>query len=199
MVESIGFASCAKGSDIASPLRRQDLMEAVRRARRVREAPVLAAEEGLTHEIDRFLEEKRRLKIFSRATERVHGAALRELAQKADGLSAHDVSAPAIERHYRVLQGRVAETTAQIHLRAIRSFFSWAMEHQLCHENPAKGVRMAKIKQPARLKFCSLAERNDLIARAPTDDLRFILLLGFYGGLRKNEISEARVGSGLFI
>ena len=174
-------------------LETDDLMEAARRARQLRAAPALAAKHGLAREIEKFLDEKRRLKTFSRATERIHGAALREFAERIDGLSARDVSTPAVERHYRALQARVAETTAQIHLRAIRAFFSWAVERRLCHENPAKAVRMAKIKQPGRLKFCTATERDDLVVDAPTDDLRFILLMGFYGGLRKNEIIEARV------
>lgn len=168
-----------------------DFAEAMARAQRLRDGPELAAKTGLPAEIEAFLTHKKSRNIFSRATARISSSALNEFAGHHPGRSARDIRRAHIEAHYRRLQARVRETSAQIHLRAIRSFFSWTLgEHG---QNPVKGITLAKIDQRARKKFCTKAQRDLIITDAPTDDLRFIFYCGFHAGLRKGEIIEARV------
>jgi integrase len=92
------------------------------------------------------------------------------------------------------LQARVKETTAQIHIRALRAFFTWGVRQGLAVSNPFARLRLRQIDQPARVRFCTRQQRDALIDAATTDDLRFILLAGFDAGMRKNETIEARVG-----
>lgn len=175
-------------------LETEDFATALQRAQRLRDGPELAPKSALDADFNAFFAAKKALNRCSRATERVHGAALRELAEHLPGLTVRDIRPSNIAAHYARLQQRVAETTAQIHMRALRSFFSWCVETHRCAENPVKVIRLARVDRPARLRFCTKKERDKLIKKAPTDDLRFILYCGFHAGLRKNEIIEARVG-----
>lgn len=171
-----------------------DPVEAVSRAYEIREAPALAPRSPMLATIDRYLAGKRRLNIYSRATERVTGAALREFAAAVGKARVDQVSAKVAQQHYERLQARVAETTAQIHMRALKAFFGWCVRERLCLRSPFADVQLAIIDSPARLRFATAAQRDRLIRGAPDDDLRFILFAGFHAGLRKGEIIEARVG-----
>lgn len=53
-------------------------------------------------------------------------------------------------------------------------------------------MRLTKVEEAARERFCTFKERDGIIRKAPTDELKFILYCGFYAGFRKNEIVEAR-------
>jgi integrase len=175
-------------------LETDDPLEAVRRASEMRAFEFPDQPTAMSRAIDDYLAEKRRLNIYSKATARVHGAALREFAERVEGRPLDAISERLAGEHYAALQARASETTAQIHMRALRAFFNWCVSEKLCRVSPLKGVRLAKIDQPARVKFCTKVERDALLKAATTDDLRFILLCGFDGGMRKNEIIEARVG-----
>jgi integrase len=175
-------------------LQTTDPAEAAKRAIHARASGDLAARSPLQVAIDRYLAKKRDLNVYSRATERVTRAALEEFAQTIPGVTVERIGKRDIESHYARLQARVAETTAQIHMRSLRAFLNWcAAEGGLCQRSPFAGVRLATIDQPARLRFCTKEERDSLISSAPTDDLRFILMAGFLCGMRKGEIIEARV------
>lgn len=171
-----------------------DAMEAMRRAAEVRRLKLPDEVSEFMRVVGRFLEEKRRLNIFSKATERVHGAALREFGEAIEGGNVERVTTAQLATHYARLQGRVKETTAQIHMRALRAFFAWCRKQGLLARSPFEGVRLKRIDQPARVLYCTRAQRDGLLEAAPTDDLRFIFFAGSETGMRKNEIIETRVG-----
>jgi integrase len=131
--------------------------------------------------------------VHSRATERVTRAALFEFADHLGEITTDSVTTASAGAHYARLQRRVAETTAQIHMRALRAFFNWCVKEKILRESPFRTVTLAKIDRYARLRFCNPAQRDMLINDAPTADLKFILFAGFHCGMRKNEIIEARV------
>jgi len=56
----------------------------------------------------------------------------------------------------------VAETTAQIHMRALRAFFNWAVKERIILQSPFAGVKLAKVDRYARLRFCTAAQRDKL-------------------------------------
>jgi integrase len=174
-------------------LETRDVHVAAQRAERLRTGPEMAPKSAMQEDIAHFFAAKKALNRCTRQTERVHGAALREFSESLPGLCVRDIRPSHVAAHYARLQARVAETSAQIHMRGIRSFFSWCVETKRCGENPVKAVKLARIDRPAKLRFCTKADRDRIIATAPNDDLRFILFCGFHCGMRKNEIIEARV------
>jgi len=175
-------------------LETDDPLEAVRRANEMRAFRFPDQPTALSRVIDQYLAEKRRLNLYSPATARVHGAALREFAIRVDSRPIDAITERLAEEHYAALQARVSETTAQIHVRALRAFFAWAVRQQIVRVSPFGRLRLARITQPARVRYCTRAEREALIKAATDDDLRFILLCGFDAGMRKNEIIEAKAG-----
>lgn len=174
-------------------LETEDPVAALQRAREVRNAPHLQSSQGLLRDINRYLESKRKLNLHSRATERLTRAALTEFANRVGEMDTDSVTRASAATHYARLQNRVAETSAQIHMRALRAFFMWCVKERIIRESPFAAVKLAKIDRYARLRFCTSTERDTLIKDAPTDDVRFILFAGFHCGMRKNEIIEARV------
>jgi integrase len=174
-------------------LETDDPIEALTRARQVKGSPIFQASQGLRRDMERYLSVKRDLNVHSRATERVTRAALMEFASRVGDVQTDRVLASAASVHYARLQSRVAETTAQIHMRALRAFFSWAVKERIILQSPFAALKLAKIDRYARLRFCTAAQRDTLIKEAPSDDLRFILFAGFHCGMRKNEIIEARI------
>ena len=102
----------------------------------MRECPVLAPRSDFQTKIERYLSHKLRLNIFSRATERVTRAALQEFSERAGGVPFRDIRPATVEEHYRTLQRRVAETTAQIHMRSLRAFFNWAAKERIVRQSP---------------------------------------------------------------
>jgi integrase len=103
------------------------------------------------------------------------------------------VQAPAIQRWYDRVRARRTDATAQQYLVTIRALFRWAVEQEkVRYDNPVKGVDVTKPKTTARVRFVTADQRDKLIAAADPD-MKFILYCGFHAGLRRNEISEARV------
>jgi hypothetical protein len=87
--------------------------------------------------------------------------------------------------------GPVTESTAQSYMMTLRSFFRWCVEVERTRlDNPVAKVKLAKHDAKGRTAFCSKKQKNELIANAPDDDLRFILYCGFDAGLRRGEIDQ---------
>ncbi len=173
-------------------LETEDEMDAIRRAKEVRQAPQLAPGGDFKAIIERYLTEKRRLNIHSPATERVTRAALMEFAERVGTVAITSIAPAKAREHYDALQTRVKETTAQIHIRALRAFFNWSVKEKLIRTSPFAELALRQVVVYSRLRWCTKEQRNELINNAPTDDLKFILFCGFHCGMRKNEIIEAR-------
>ena len=77
-------------------------------------------------------------------------------------------------------------------MTTLRSFFNRLVEQKKIRSNPVKELKLARLDQKSRLRFCLPAERDSLIGNAPNESMKFILYCGFHGGLRRNEIIEAR-------
>lgn len=182
-------------------LRTPDYVEAARRAIEIENNPLLSSPGGMRDDIARFVAHKLKENRYSEQSAKTKVLALNQLADfLPPSATVHTVNSKQVEDYYRHLQdpkrpqGRVTESTAQSYMMTIRSFFRWAMEvERLRLDNPVKAVRLHRHDKKAREKAASRTTKNRLIAEAPTDDMKFILFCGFDAGLRKAEISEARV------
>jgi hypothetical protein len=95
----------------------------------------------------------------------VHGAVLREFGKRVEARSLDAIPAKVAGDHYKDLQARVSETTAQIHVRALRAFFN--AHKKICRTNPFADLELAKIDQPARVVFCTKIQRPPALSNPP--------------------------------
>lgn len=168
-----------------------DYVEALTRADRIRGIEsFIPAKTELQKAIDSYLSEKVAAGIYTNATVRITKSILEEFQKIIGDTPLELVSSKHAAAHYARLQDRVKETTAQIHMRALKAFFN----HFRKGNNPFDGIQLKKVIHYARTKFCTKAQRDAIIAAATSDEMRFVLYAGFHAGMRKNEIIEARVG-----
>jgi integrase/recombinase XerD len=181
-----------EGRRTQASLKTSDYAEAVVNATKIINHPFLHEAEPLEQEIESFLAHKKRQNEYSPASVESKQYALSEFARFTGKRRVADISTTDIERFYQALQDRVSESTAQGYITTVRSFFNRMVELKKIRFNPVEGLSLARLDRKGRLLFCPPELRDKLIAKAPNDTMKFILYCGFHGGLRKNEIIEAR-------
>ncbi len=172
-----------------------DLSEAITKAAEIAHDPLVTPERNLRHEMDCFVRYKLRMREYSKQSAATKAIALRQFAASVPpAFTSRSVNGEHVKRFYSGLQSRVTESTAQGYMMTLRSFFRWCVRIERTRlDNPVSKVRLARHKPKGRLPHCPKKQKNELIANAPNDDLRFILFCGFDGGLRRGEIDQARV------
>ena len=94
--------------------------------------------------------------------------------------------------HAHLSAGKRSNSTVHRYFRYARAFFNWLMEQNVVRKNPASKLKIPRPSQSRRDRFCTAAQREAMIAACTTDDVRLLMLLGFFLGLRINEIVNAR-------
>jgi len=146
----------------------------------------------LAADIDTFLAYQLAHHNFSAASADSKGAILRKFARSIGWLDTASITTQEVQRFYDEQREEVSESSAQTYVMALRSFFGWAVQRALTHDNPAAEVRMGRVISVPRRRFCTFEQRDQIIAGAPSPELKFIFYCGFHAGLRKNEIIQAR-------
>lgn len=90
------------------------------------------------------------------------------------------------------LSGGCKGGTVNGYLTIIQAFFEDCVRDHLLINNPATEIDSFPDEHPVREIWCSEEEVSRLYRATPTDDLRFIVGCGFFLGLRRKEITEAR-------
>lgn len=172
-----------------------DLSEAITKAAEVALDPLVIPEKNLDHEITRFIAYKLRMNQYSAQSGATKPIGLRQFATGLPAaFTSRSVNPEHVKRFYAGLQERVTESTAQGYMMTLRSFFGWCIDVERTRlDNPVAKVELARHEAKGRLPFCTKKQKNKLIAKAPNDDLTFILFCGFDAGLRRGEIDQARV------
>jgi integrase len=166
--------------------------EAVVKALEIRADPFLTVSDPLQSEIDAFIDYKLAQNEYSRDSADSKRYALQEFASFVNKTDPSMIFPADVERFYKRLQGRVAESTAQGYITTLRSFFNRLLETRKVRSNVVKTVKLARLDTRGRPNFCTAALRDELIKNCKREDVRFALFCGFHAGLRKNEIIEAR-------
>jgi integrase len=143
----------------------------------------------------RFINERRNEKVHrptsSAETERVIGAVVDLLGNREVSDYSHDDMR---KLHRTWLARDLSPATIAAYFARLRAFFSWAVSERLCKTNPIAGIQMPRDLPTRSEKYCSKEERDRLIASVPADrqDLALVMMLGFFAGLRRREIDQAR-------
>jgi integrase len=140
-----------------------------------------------------YRQEKLRLGRHRKITSSGVKATLEELNDHFGNIDPTRITKAKATDWYHSLQ-KPSRTHATTHryLRYARGFFSWMLNRKLVTENPFSKMGMKSVTQSKRDRFCTAEERDALIAACIREDLRTVLMLGFYLGMRINEIVNAR-------
>lgn len=82
--------------------------------------------------------------------------------------------------------------TTHKHFRQARALFFWLLQRKVIASNPFSKLHLPVPKQSKRDEFCTPEQRDAIIDACDREDLRFILMCGFFAGMRINEIVNAR-------
>ena len=174
-------------------LQTTDLAEAITRAQEIRDRPITPFKGTICELIPKFIAFKKRNNIYSRDSQASKFYILRLLGNRFPDVPAASISDKQVQLWYDELTKEIEPSTAESYVMAARSFFKWCIDiERIRATNPARSVRLIRVDRKARLRFCTVAQRDALIANTEDASLKFILYCGFYAGLRKNEIIEAR-------
>lgn len=190
------YAKQVNGKRPFIALNTSDETEAILMARNLERSPLLhSLSTGLKAEIDQFIAYKQSKRQYSRDSAKTKILILKSFADwLPDNNTVATISPNQCQDFYDKLLRQVSESTAEGYMMTLSSFFNWASKiRRLRIDNPIAKVSVIHAEHIARKQFCDKITKNDLLAAASTDDLRFITFCGFDAGLRRGEISEARV------
>lgn len=87
-------------------------------------------------------------------------------------------------------------STANLEKKIISSFFRWCIKNQLLKENPALPVKTFKDseKEKTGRRAYTFQEVKVLHDKAPDDFWRYMVVAGFYSGLRMGDLILLRIG-----
>lgn len=183
------------GMRISASLRTSDLAEAIDNAKLLRSNPTQKGGETILGLMEVYLAFQEAERLFTRTTVAASRLVLLDFGNFTAAKSIASVTPMMVRAWFEKVQKRASKTTAQTQYYRVRSFFTWCMkERRLIDFNPTDNVKIGRFELKARLVFCTREERDKLIDNCPSDrpDLKFILMCGFYAGMRRNEIVEAR-------
>jgi integrase len=196
-------------------LETSDLAEAIERAAAIIRRVEVGRQEGmskggkLSTEIEIFLERKVAAGKFSVESAKNAKSALAELLKIVGDLQVSKISTHEIEAWWVAMRTEIRPRTRKVlsdpslhsYLRWVRSFFSTLAQDGKIKGSPAAPdmFRPARPAVVSRQKFSDpkIARQLDRVRDraleyAEDDDMRFILFCGFYAGMRKKEIVQAR-------
>ena len=147
----------------------------------------------LAGEVDRYMVRRRAAGDYTRATAQATESTLAQFVKWSANPLVRNVTLPTLEawQAHLVKAGRTSSTVAT-YLRRLQGLFSNLESRDLIVENPFSKFRCPSIKSSGSVSFCTRAQRDQLVESCEREDLRFIFMCGFYLGLRRIEIVEAR-------
>ena len=86
----------------------------------------------------------------------------------------------------------LSPSTVDTYMRVLQGFFTWCATEGKIKESPFIKIKLPKLKRTKDVKFCTLEEREKLLENPPNEAVAFILNLGFFAGLRFEEINAMK-------
>lgn len=173
-------------------LETNDYAEAIARAERIRKFPQVISGGPLTSLSARYTRQKMALGEFTSKTSECVASILAILAKDVGDREPRLITRDEVSEWFISLRKRMREAGACTYARTARAFFNWCIEHRHSHSNPFAKMKIKSSQEFARRDFVPQHVRDELITNASDPEIRFVLYGGFYLGMRKGEIVEAR-------
>jgi integrase len=176
----------------------ENLEEAIAALKKYRTSPHVRSSATIEATVESFIADRLREDRITDSTSRAIRVSLGLLTRSVGNVPLSAITEGAVQKWFNAQREKSTEATGQTHLNRVRSFFRWCVQKKLLTVTPCDGVTIGRVSRKARLRFCTGAERDKLIADTTAKDgttnrdLRMALSLGFYCGLRRGEISEVR-------
>jgi integrase len=169
-----------------------DYTEAVGKAQELIDNPLLNTTTGFKVDLDAFADFQTASNIWTKKSRKSKYSVLMMFGEDLGFPSLPKITTAEIQNWYDKQIKRIKVVSVNPYITVIKAFFNWALTERKIVRNPADGVKLTKVEEASRERFCTFKQRDEIIRKAPTDELRFILYAGFFSGYRKNEIVEAR-------
>jgi integrase len=181
----------------AVALKTRDLTDAIRQVDEMREegALVAAVTAGTLAEVlPQYYAAKREDTVGTRRSRKM---ILEQFRAYAGNVRVSEISSVMVERWRMSLHERqnakgrkLSGTTLKSYTITLRAFVNWLRaERMLRHDPMARLVRQTRVSRTRRQEFLTEEERERLLADEKMDDnVRMILHLGFFAGLRDTEM-----------
>ncbi len=173
----------------------QDEGEALTRALRIRNNPVLMDANPLQDEIEDCLREKLEDQTYTRNSADTRHAVLNAWANQRGLKEVRQITRDEIDLWQRSLRKgkhRLKELTIETYGMILRGFCTWLVKKKKLRESPAAHLKSRVSSSGKKRLFCKRDQVDALINQCPDVELKFIFLAGFHAGLRKDEIIQAR-------
>lgn len=177
----------------AIALRTKNLLEALPLAIELKHRQAVSNHpHQLSKEIERYLAARLKAGEHTLNTQRITAIDLGLFCEWLGDPIAGSVTEKHIEawRHHMIEKGNKSSTVS-VKMRRAQGCFAWLEKQQRITRNPFKKVKIPTVKRSKGITFCTREQRDQLIAACDREDLLFILMAGFYLGLRIGEILEA--------
>jgi integrase len=184
------------GKRHAVSLKTSDEAEAIKKAREIPiNFAVTVPRDALVPIIDRYLSEaqtrnKRPLRPEVAKTNRY---ILVKFATDVGANYASDVSSASLNRWLAILKKTHSQESLCSYSAVVLTFGRWLHRKGLVTYYPFDGFERPSKPAKGRLTWINKEDVQKLIDSAPSHGLRFILYCGFHAGLRRSEISWAKV------
>lgn len=173
-------------------LETDDIKEAIQRAAAIRCDPRRVNATPFEGALARFIAAKGARGRFTARTKEWSLTACRRFAGDCGIAAVSEIGHGTVQRWVERLRGQIKPNSVRSYVRALASFCSWCVREKLLHSNPCENLELPRVPRHGRVLWVPVDLRDRLIAEAPSTELRTMLVLGFFCGLRLNEILEAR-------
>ena len=179
------------------PLQTKDLADAMQKRDAYLADPQIHygfRKHSLGTQVDKYINEKTASKRWSRESATEKSRVLKVFCDAVGpDRSLHSVKTNEIESYLKSkISGGCKGGTVNGYLTILQAFFEDCVTNCSLLGNPVTPIRSFPDEHPVREVWCTAEEALKLYSSAQNNDLKFILGCGFFLGLRKKEITEAR-------
>lgn len=182
-----------KQKHLSLKIKKENYNEALKKAKQIKGRPSTAGIGTWKTDLDTYLAEQRRDRKFTKATERGTRHCAERFFKAVGKDICQELELSDSQKFFDALKG--PDTTRQTYLGRMRGFVRWLKDNNKIDADFLRGVKGVFRPQPhavARDQYLYPHEIAQLMLFCTDLDLKFILMSGFYAGMRKKEIVMAR-------